>query len=89
MRTIASQAPDSDEDAVGRGLGGEFAHQPALARARFAADQDDPAPFALGPRQQRPQGVQLGRAADERKRRDETERAGEFLHGAVAHHSQV
>ena len=38
-----------DERAVARRLGGELADEPALARARLAAEQDDPASLALRP----------------------------------------
>ena len=58
------------ERAVARRLGGELAHEAALARAGLAAEQDDAPALALCTRQQRAQPLQLGRAA----RRTETPR---------------
>ena len=79
-----------DERATAGRLAGELAHEAALARAGLAAEQHDAAPLALRHRQQRPQRVQLGRAADERERRRQAKRAGKLVHiAADRDHSQV
>ena len=70
-----------DERAVAGGASRELAHQPALSRPGLAADQDDPEALAGGARKQRAQLLELGRAADERKRRREAKRGGQVVHG--------
>jgi hypothetical protein len=60
-----------------RVLGGQLAHQPALARAGLPADERDAASVAGGARQQPAQRLELGRATDERKRRRQAQRAGQ------------
>ena len=67
-----------DEHAAGGHLGGELAHEAALARARLAADQHGPAPGALVPRQLRPQRRELARPPGERQSRRERERRREL-----------
>ena len=64
------------ERALGGGLGGELAHEPALAGPRLAAEQDDAAAGVFGPRHQLAQRRQLRRASDERERRREAKGAG-------------
>ncbi len=61
-------------------LARELAHQPALAGARLAPEQDDMASFAVRQRHQRAQPVELSRTADERERRHEVERGREIVH---------
>ena len=63
-------AVEHERAGAGR-LACELAHQAALARAGLAAQQDDPPALALRHRHERAQRLQLGRAADERKRRRE------------------
>ena len=72
-----------DERAAAGRLARELAHQAALARAGLAAQQDDPPALALRHGHERPERLQLGRAADEWKRRRETERAGKIVHAAA------
>ena len=76
--------PVEDERALSTRLLGELSHQAALAGARLAADQQDPAALAVRVRHQRPQCLQLGYAADEWKRRDETGCTGNPLHERVS-----
>ena len=64
------------EHAPGRGLQGELAHQPGLARAGLPTDQHQAALAALGPLQQRAQLGELALAPDERERRRRHQRAG-------------
>ena len=78
-----------DERAVVRRLGGELAHEPALARAGLAAQQDHAAALPVGARHERAESFQLGGAADEREGRGETERTGEARHAAAADDSQI
>ena len=78
-----------DERAVAGGLGGELPHEPALARPRLAAEQDDPAPFPFGPRHQGAERLELARAPDERERRGESKRAGQVGHGSRRDDSQI
>ena len=52
---------------VGRSFGGELAHQPALAGARLAPEQHDPASLALRAGHQRAQRLELRCAAGEWK----------------------
>ena len=47
--------PVEHEHALGGGLMGELAHEPALARSRLAAEQGHAPPLAAGTRQQRSQ----------------------------------
>ncbi len=68
------------EHSLGRRLGGQLPHEPALARSGLAAEQHDTPALALAPRDQRPQLLELDHAADERERRGWTERTGECLH---------
>ena len=56
------------QHAIARGVVGQFAHEPALARARLAAEQHHAAALTLGAGDQRPQLLELGRPTDERKR---------------------
>ena len=69
-----------DERAVGRRIGRELTYQPALARAGLPAEQHDPQALPRRPREQRPQLLQLGRAADERKRRGKAKRSWQVVH---------
>ena len=75
-------AVEDERTAAGR-LARELAHQAALARAGLAAQQHDPAALALRHRHERPKGLDLGRAADERKRRREAQRPGKLMHVAA------
>lgn len=77
------------KSAVLRRGGGELAGQPALAGARFAADQCDAPRPAFGPRDQRSQPLQLGRAPHERELSAETEGIRNVVHRACDHHSQI
>ena len=72
-----------DECALSRRLAGELPDKPALARTRFAAEQHDPAALAVGPRHQRAQQLQLGRATDEREGRGEAKRGRKIVHGTA------
>ena len=64
-------------------IGGELAHEPALAGARLTRQQHDAPLLARGARHQRAQQVELRRAAHERERRGGTERVGQV--DPVAH----
>ncbi len=68
------------EQAVARRLGGELAHEPALARSRLAAEQRDAAALAVGTRNQRAEPLQLRGATDERERRGDAQGAGQGTH---------
>jgi hypothetical protein len=82
--------PVEHEHAVASRLACEFTHQAALARAGFAAQQDDPASLALRHRHERPERLQLGRTTDEGKRRREAERTGKVVHTERAgDHGQI
>jgi hypothetical protein len=70
------------ERAAGRRLAGELAHEPALARARLAADDHHPAALPLRPGHQAAERGQLARAPDERERRRVGQGSGEL-------HSQI
>ncbi len=69
-------AVEDDRAFVGE-LSGELADEPALARARLAGDERRPPSFADGARQERPQLCELARAACERVRGQQPERARE------------
>ena len=71
------------ERAVARGLGGELAHEPALAGAGLAADQDRSAAFAGGARHEQAQPLELGGTADERERRGDAERPEQVRHDQI------
>ena len=55
----------------------ELAHEPALARPRLAADQDQPALLRGRPREQPVERLELRLPADERQRRLGSQRAGQ------------
>jgi len=69
-----------DQRTVSGGVGGELAHQAALAGSRLPADQDYTPTFAFGPGEERPELLQLGRATDERKRRGDPKRGRKIVH---------
>ena len=65
--------PVEDQRALRRGLDGELAREPALARPGCATHQHHPAPLAVRTWDQRPQGFELIQATDEGKRRGQSE----------------
>jgi hypothetical protein len=73
-----------DEHAGARRVDCELAHEPALAGAGLAADEDDAALLAGGRGHERAEELELGRASDERRGRRETERAEE-----IGHHTTI
>ena len=68
--------------ALGR-LAGELAHEPALPRARLAADERDPAALARRPRDERAQRHELALAPHEGEPRAEAQRAGQRAHSQI------
>jgi hypothetical protein len=72
-----------DERAAARRVGRELAHEPALARARLAADERDPPALASRPRDERAQRHQLARAPYEREPRAEAQRSGQRAHSQI------
>ncbi len=76
------------QHAVGRGLVGELAHEPALARPRLPAHERDPPALASGTRHQRAQERELAGPADERERRREPQRSGQLHCRVERGHSQ-
>ena len=77
-----ARAVEDERPAPGR-LGRELAHEPALAGPRLAAQQRDPPPFALRPRDQRLQRDQLALASHEREPRREAQRARQRAHSQI------
>ena len=76
-----------DEHAGARRVDCELAYEPALARARLAADEDHAAFLAGGRGHERAEELELGGASDERRSRREAERAGKTGH--PHHDSQI
>jgi hypothetical protein len=64
--------PVERQGSIGGGLSRELAHETALPRSRLAAEQHHPGSLALGVRHRGSQRLELGHAADERERRDQT-----------------
>ena len=62
------------------GLGGELAHQPALARTGFSTEQDDSEALTRGAGQQRAKLLELRGSPDEWKRGGETKRGRQVVH---------